>query len=136
MKLLSSQLLKNIYSYKFLKFLIIGSLGYFSSIAMIYLMIDKLHFNYIISWQIAWFLGNLLTFYFNKNYTFQGKKKRFWSEIWRYYLVNSSSLFISLMGVYIMVDYFKIHYFIASIAISAALIFYNFILHKKWSFKS
>lgn len=135
MKLSSYQLLKDVYSYKFLKFFLVGSLGYFSSIAMIYVMTDQLRFHYIVSWQIAWFLGNFLTFYFNKRYTFESSKKRFWAEIWRYYLVNSSSLFISLCLIYTCVDIFKIPYLLASVIVSFALMFYNFILHKKWSFK-
>lgn len=135
MKISNNQFFRDINSYKFVKFFIIGSLGYFSTIAMIYLMTEKLGFHYIVSWQISWFLGNFLTFYFNKRYTFQSKNKRFWFEIWRYYLVNSSSFFISLGSLYITVDIFKIPYILATVIISFALMFYNFILHKKWSFK-
>ena len=123
------------YSWKFLRFVLVGSLGYISSILIIYLLTEKLKLHYIISWQVAWFFSNLLTFSINKLYTFNSKKRSFWFEIWRYYLVNSSSLFFAIIGVYVMVEAFRVNYLMASVLVSLISLFYNFILHKKWSFK-
>ncbi|MCA2629393.1 MULTISPECIES: GtrA family protein [unclassified Microcystis] len=135
MKKRKNWLLRDIYSWKFLRFVLVGSLGYISSILIIYLLTEKLKLHYIISWQVAWFFSNLLTFYTNKLYTFNSKKRNFWFEIWRYYLVNSSSLFFAIIGVYVMVEAFRVNYLIASVLVSLISLFYNFILHKKWSFK-
>lgn len=135
MKKRKNWLLRDIYSWKFLRFVLVGSLGYISSILIIYLLTEKLKLHYIISWQVAWFFSNLLTFYTNKLYTFNSKKRNFGFEIWRYYLVNSSSLFFALIGVYVMVEAFRVNYLIASVLVSLISLFYNFILHKKWSFK-
>ena len=135
MKKRKNWLLRDIYSWKFLRFVLVGSLGYISSILIIYLLTEKLKLHYIISWQVAWFFSNLLTFYTNKLYTFNSKKRNFWFEIWRYYLVNSSSLFFAIIGVYVMVEAFRVNYLMASVLVSLISLFYNFILHKKWSFK-
>ncbi len=135
MKKRKNWLLRDIYSWKFLRFVLVGSLGYISSILIIYLLTEKLKLHYIISWQVAWFFSNLLTFSINKLYTFNSKKRNFVFEIWRYYLVNSSSLFFALIGVYVMVEAFRVNYLIASVLVSLISLFYNFILHKKWSFK-
>lgn len=135
MKKRKNWLLRDIYSWKFLRFVLVGSLGYISSILIIYLLTEKLKLHYIISWQVAWFFSNLLTFSINKLYTFNSKKRNFWFEIWRYYLVNSSSLFFAIIGVYVMVEAFRVNYLIASVLVSLISLFYNFILHKKWSFK-
>lgn len=135
MKKRKNWLLRDIYSWKFLRFVLVGSLGYISSILIIYLLTEKLKLHYIISWQVAWFFSNLLTFSINKLYTFNSKKRNFGFEIWRYYLVNSSSLFFALIGVYVMVEAFRVNYLMASVLVSLISLFYNFILHKKWSFK-
>lgn len=135
MKKRKNWLLRDIYSWKFLRFVLVGSLGYISSILIIYLLTEKLKLHYIISWQVAWFFSNLLTFSINKLYTFNSKKRSFWFEIWRYYLVNSSSLFFAIIGVYVMVEAFRVNYLMASVLVSLISLFYNFILHKKWSFK-
>ncbi|BCU12515.1 MULTISPECIES: GtrA family protein [Microcystis] len=135
MKKRKNWLLRDIYSWKFLRFVLVGSLGYISSILIIYLLTEKLKLHYIISWQVAWFFSNLLTFSINKLYTFNSKKRNFGFEIWRYYLVNSSSLFFAIIGVYVMVEAFRVNYLIASVLVSLISLFYNFILHKKWSFK-
>ncbi|REJ40010.1 MAG: GtrA family protein [Microcystis flos-aquae DF17] len=135
MKKRKNWLLRDIYSWKFLRFVLVGSLGYISSILIIYLLTEKLKLHYIISWQVAWFFSNLLTFSINKLYTFNSKKRNFVFEIWRYYLVNSSSLFFAIIGVYVMVEAFRVNYLIASVLVSLISLFYNFILHKKWSFK-
>lgn len=135
MKKRKNWLLRDIYSWKFLRFVLVGSLGYISSILIIYLLTEKLKLHYIISWQVAWFFSNLLTFSINKLYTFNSKKRNFGFEIWRYYLVNSSSLFFAIIGVYVMVEAFRVNYLMASVLVSLISLFYNFILHKKWSFK-
>jgi len=135
MKKRKNWLLRDIYSWKFLRFVLVGSLGYISAILIIYLLTEKLKLHYIISWQVSWFFSNLLTFSINKLYTFNSKKRNFWFEIWRYYLVNSSSLFFAIIGVYVMVEAFRVNYLIASVLVSLISLFYNFILHKKWSFK-
>jgi len=135
MKKRKNWLLRDIYSWKFLRFVLVGSLGYISSILIIYLLTEKLKLHYIISWQVAWFFSNLLTFSINKLYTFNSKKRNFVFEIWRYYLVNSSSLFFAIIGVYVMVEALRVNYLIASVLVSLISLFYNFILHKKWSFK-
>ena len=135
MKERKNWLLRDIYSWKFLRFVLVGSLGYISAILIIYLLTEKLKLHYIISWQVAWFFSNLLTFSINKLYTFNSKKRNFGFEIWRYYLVNSSSLFFAIIGVYVMVEAFRVNYLIASVLVSLISLFYNFILHKKWSFK-
>lgn len=135
MKKRKNWLLRDIYSWKFLRFVLVGSLGYISSILIIYSLTEKLKLHYIISWQVAWFFSNLLTFSINKLYTFNSKKRNFGFEIWRYYLVNSSSLFFAIIGVYVMVEAFRVNYLIASVLVSLISLFYNFILHKKWSFK-
>lgn len=135
MKKRKNWLLRDICSWKFLRFVLVGSLGYISSILIIYLLTEKLKLHYIISWQVAWFFSNLLTFSINKLYTFNSKKRNFGFEIWRYYLVNSSSLFFALIGVYVMVEAFRVNYLMASVLVSLISLFYNFILHKKWSFK-
>jgi putative flippase GtrA len=135
MKKRKNWLLRDIYSWKFLRFVLVGSLGYISSILIIYSLTEKLKLHYIISWQVAWFFSNLLTFSINKLYTFNSKKRNFGFEIWRYYLVNSSSLFFAIIGVYVMVEAFQVNYLSASVLVSLISLFYNFILHKKWSFK-
>jgi putative flippase GtrA len=135
MKERKNWLLRDIYSWKFLRFVLVGSLGYISAILIIYLLTEKLKLHYIISWQVSWFFSNLLTFSINKLYTFNSKKRKFWFEIWRYYLVNSSSLFFAIIGVYVMVEAFQVNYLSASVLVSLISLFYNFILHKKWSFK-
>ncbi|MBE5228491.1 MAG: GtrA family protein [Microcystis aeruginosa PMC 728.11] len=135
MKKRKNWLLRDIYSWKFLRFVLVGSLGYISSILIIYSLTEKLKLHYIISWQVAWFFSNLLTFSINKLYTFNSKKRNFGFEIWRYYLVNSSSLFFAIIGVYVMVEAFRVNYLMASVLVSLISLFYNFILHKKWSFK-
>jgi putative flippase GtrA len=127
--------LQDIYSLKFLRFVMVGCLGYGAAMLIIYVLTEKLKIHYIISWQISWLFSCLLTFSVNKYYTFNSKERRFLMEIWRYYLVNSSSLFFSVIGVFILVEAFHLNYLTASVFVSLAFLFYNFILHKKWSFK-
>jgi putative flippase GtrA len=89
----------------------------------------------MISFTIVFVAGNLAGFFLNKKYTFKTSKKHFWHELWKYYSVMMSYFLINLIMLYILVNYFHIWYLYASLITTIGGIFYNFVMHKKWSFK-
>lgn len=119
---------------QFSKFFSVGLVCTVFNYVGLYFLTSILGIYYLVSFCIVWLLGNLLGYWLNKKYTFKSPKS-IMGEIQKYYLVMLSSLLINLMVIYVLVKYFQVWYLIASLLTTIMGIFYNFILHKKWSFK-
>nr|NCT54282.1 GtrA family protein [Microcystis aeruginosa G13-03] len=53
----------------------------------------------------------------------------------KYYNVMFSGLLINVAWMFILVEVFKLWYMASVVIVSAGLMFYNFFLHKYWSFR-
>lgn len=121
---------------QFIKFSFFGTFGYCFSVFLLVGFKEFLQVHYLIAWLLAWVITNLITFFFNNKYTFKSiDNTDLWSKLLKYYIVNLSSFFITLVLMYILVELFKIYYLTATIGISLILLGYNFIIHRIWSFK-
>lgn len=120
---------------QFSTFLFVGlfctGLNYF----LLYFLVSRLYIHYMLSFSIVFLIGNLVGFFLNKKYTFKTSGTSFLNEIWKYYSVMFSNFLINLILIYILVNYFHVWYLYASLITTIGGIFYNFIMHKKWSFK-
>lgn len=118
-----------------LRFLCVGilCLSFNTVILVIAIKIAKL--QYLIATVIGFFFSNLLGFLLNKYFTFRALKTNIWQEIYKYYSVMGSSFFVNLGLMAILVDIFKIDAIYASLIIAVIMTTYNYLLHKKWSFK-
>ncbi len=128
--------IKNVLSSKqFIRFFSIGGSCALLTLALMYLLTDILNIHYAISTAMTWFSTNFIGFYFNKKYAFQTQKSRFWHELKKYYSVMFSSFLINLALMYFFVSIISMWYLFANILVIVILFFYNFLMHKYWSFK-
>lgn len=125
----------NIVKIKFVRFVFIGAFCTSLNLVLLYLLTSVLGINYIISTLIALIVINMIGFYLNKYYTFKTKREKLLQELWKYYSVMFSSFLLNLFFMFILVQIFKIWYLYASLTITIGFIFYNFLMHKNWSFK-
>lgn len=124
-----------IVSSKFFRFCIIGGFCTSLNLVSLYALTTILKVHYILSTIILMLTVNTLGFYLNRRFTFKSKKKRFWHELWKYHTVMFSSSLTVLILMYVLVDIFHIWYLYANIITTIIMIFYNFSMHKRWSFK-
>lgn len=122
---------------QFVRFLLIGGFCALQNIFWLYLLTSVLRIHYIISTIILMFIINTLGFYLNRKYTFkfQKSKNNFWQALFRYYTVILASSCAVLLLMYTLVDLLKIWYLYAHILITVLMTLYNFLIHKKWTFK-
>lgn len=118
-----------------LKFLFVGAFCLLVNTGILYLLIEIAKIQYLIATIIGFFLSNLLGFFLNKYYTFQARKTSIWKELYKYYAVMTSSFLVNLALMAILVDVFKIWAIYASLIVAVILTTYNYLMHKKWSFK-
>jgi putative flippase GtrA len=123
-------------SQQFRRFIFFGIICNILGVLSIYIFTEYLKLHYIISLIIALIYVNFIGFCFNKFYTFNTSKKLFWQELWKYYNVMLSGFCINIFSMFVLVDIFKIWYITATLIVTVGLTFFNFFLHKFWSFNS
>ena len=122
-------------SQQFRRFFIFGLTCNIIYTVSIYLLTEKIKFHYIASVVIALIYTSFLGFCLNKFYTFNTSTKTFFPELIKYYNVMFSGLLINVAWMFILVEVFKLWYMASVVIVSAGLMFYNFFLHKHWSFR-
>ncbi|WP_342719404.1 GtrA family protein [Bacillus paramycoides] len=117
---------------KFLKFSLIGILN--TLITMIsYITLVKFGINYLIANCLAYLIGIINSYYWNKNWVFEFKNKEI-SLFLKFLTVNLIVLIFNTITLFISVDKLFINKFISQLfSISVGMIM-NFFLHKLWTF--
>lgn len=133
--LLTIRSILNVLDIKFIRFAIIGAFCTLLNVVTLYLLTGVGKVNYMISSIITLVIINFIGFYLNKYYTFKTEKKRFFKELYKYYSVMFSSFILNLFFMFVLVQIFNVWYIYASLTITVGFMFYNFLMHKNWSFK-
>lgn len=127
--------LQTIRKSQFFKFLLIGGFCTLQNIFWLYLLNKIWGIHYIVAILILSAIVNTFGFLLNRRFTFVKKEGQFWQELWKYHTVMFSSLLTVLILMFIGVDILKADAVIANIVITVGMTIYNFLLHKKWTFK-
>lgn len=112
-----------------------GTVGIFNTLITFisYTILLSVGLHYIAANVIAYSLGVLNSYYWNKNWVFQadnGQKGLFIKFI----IVNLITLCLNTYSLYLLVDYLKLHpVFSQVIAIGVGMIV-NYVLNQKWTF--
>jgi putative flippase GtrA len=125
----------NIFHSKFFRYSSIGAFCACQNIAILYFFKSILNLHYIFATIIQMIFVNSIGFYLNRRYTFKTEINNFWSELWKYHTVMFSGFLTVLLLMYIFVDILNIWYLYAFIIVTIVMTIFNFLMHKKWTFK-
>jgi len=127
---------KNVlYSKQFTLFFSVGASCALLTLTLMYLLTSLLNIHYLTSTSFTWFSTNFIGFYLNKKYTFKTSGNLFWRELRKYYGVMFSSFLINLALMYFFVSLISMWYLFANVLVIGILFFYNFVMHKRFSFR-
>lgn len=135
MKRIIKKIMENKLVDQFVKFGLVGVLNTLLSLAIYYILI---YFNiyYIIANIISFLISVLNSFFLNKNFVFNDKKKgNVFKKLFKVYLSYGVTLVLSTVLLSIQVEYFNIPKTIAPIINLVFTIPINFMLVKQWAFK-
>jgi len=121
--------------HNFFRYSIIGAFCAFQNIGILYFLTTLLKLHYIWATLIQMIFVNTVGFYLNRRYTFKTKINKFWYELWKYHTVMFSSFLTVLVLMYLLVDILHLWYLYAFIIITIGMTAFNFLMHKKWTFK-
>lgn len=121
---------------EFLKFAIVGLVGTFINIAVLYVLTEYFGVYYIFSAVVSFVISMTHNFLLNKIWTFKEPlKSEFRKKYVQFSLVSIMALMINLFFLYIFTEIIGVYYILSQlIAIGIALII-NFLGNRKWTFK-
>jgi putative flippase GtrA len=128
-------LLKRLFKNKFFRYVIIGGSATLIDWIVFYLLITKFNIYYQISLFLSFILATSFHFIFSKIFVFESKSKKVLLEICKFLSVAIFSLFMSSIFMYIFVEVIIIEKMISKIITSGLLLFINYNLNKRITFK-
>ena len=111
---------------EFFKFLIIGSASSLINLFIFYLFFYLFKINEFMSSTIAYVAGVIFGFFFNKNWTFKYKQKRWLHLMGKYFLVYTFNLFVGLISFKVINENTNLEEIVVQILIIMITAFCNF----------
>ncbi len=104
--------------------------------AILISLTEILHLWYLLSAFIGAFAGGITGFILGRNWAFMKKDEKLSVQAIKYVFVWIASIFLNILGLYIMVEFVAFQYIISKIVIAIIIgIGFNFIMHKYYIFK-
>lgn len=101
---------------RLLKFVIVGMIGAVLGIGLIWVLTDKVGIYYIISAIISAEIVIFSNFVFNEFWTFSDRRSlSILTRLWKSNLFRSVGLVINIGALFLLVEFFGIHYLLASV---------------------
>ena len=119
----------------FSRFLVVGGMTAIVSAAAMFALVDGLGFDAIAAAAIVAVAGNIWGFVANRQWSFQATDGPAVVQCIRYMAVSLAAIGISV-GLFVLLTEIGMHYFLASLSVSALFAIANFLAHFYWSFAS
>ncbi len=121
--------------FQFFRFVVVGALSYGLSVAFLLVLTEVFFIHYLFATIAVFLTVNGVSFWLNKRYTFLLTHGVFQGELLRYYGVMAMSLFLNLLGMYILVSLMHASVLAASILVAGILLCFNYFFHKTFTFR-
>lgn len=120
---------------QFFKFALVGLIGTFVNIFILYILTEYFNIYYLISAFCAFFVAVTTNFIFNKIWTFREKiYERITKEYVNFFLVSFFALLVNIFFLYIFTEFLGIYYITSQIIAIGISLMINFIGNKIWTF--
>ncbi len=117
------------------KYLIAGGTAAFVDLTLIYFFTDILGVWYLLSACLAFVIAFFVSFFLQKFWTFSDKdKERMYKQMTVYLIVSLTNLIINTIGMYVLVDGFKVWYMLAQFIISGLMASESYIISRFFIF--
>ena len=121
---------------QFYKYIIVGTLNFFFTVGIFFILLRVLNINYLLSFSLTWIIGLLFTYILNFLWVFKTADKiDFKKRLFKYFIVYVSSYTVNIISLNILVSKFNFDPFYIQFAIIPIVIFINFFGFKYWSLK-
>ncbi len=119
----------------FFKYAIVGCTGTAIDLGTLYIFVDFLHLNLLLSTAISFILAVINNFILNKYWTFQNKSSNIRKQFIKFLIVSVMGLLLTEACMAFFVFGLKIWYMAAKLITSGLVLTWNFLANKYWTFK-
>jgi len=121
---------------EFFKFGLVGIIGTFINLIVLYIFTEFVGVYYIFSAVIAFLVAVTNNFILNKLWTFKEKIHYFFAKKYvQFFIISIFALLINLLFLYIFTEFLKIYYMISQVLAIGISFIANFIGNKIWTFR-
>ncbi|NBK97726.1 MAG: GtrA family protein [Erysipelotrichia bacterium] len=113
---------------QFIRYIIVGGLTTLINYIAYYILINA-HQGYLLANTMAWLLAVIFAFYSNRKLVFQSKQNAK-QEAFSFFLLRLATLLIENILLYILIQQFTVHVYLAKIIVSFVTIVANYGLCK------
>jgi putative flippase GtrA len=121
---------------QFITFSIVGTIGLFINLTIVFVLTEYFKFYYMISAIFAFMVAVTSNYLLNKTFTFKEKlNSKFTHKYIKFFGVSIIALCINLVFLYLITEFLHFYYLISqTISIGIAMLI-NFFGNKNWTFK-
>lgn len=135
-----SRLLRLVFSKPFIiqgiRFAIVGGIGTFVNLSLLYILTDIYGILYLISEAIAFTVSVIHNYFWNKSFTFEEDiKEKVIGKGMKFTIICILALIVNLSVLFILVEYFNIFYLFAEVGAISVAFFVNFFGNRFWTFR-
>jgi len=121
---------------QFFRYNVVALLATTLDFSLFIILSDIFQIWYVLSTFISAFIGGVVAFFLERNWTFVSKEGKISHQAIKYLLVWTMSIVLNTIGLYLIVEYFNIDTVISKLIVSATVgIGFNFLMHNLFVFK-
>ena len=119
---------------KFIRYGIVGAIGTFVHLALLFIFVEIFSFHAVVSSSIAFIAVVIISYCLNYTWTFKAKSNHA-TALTRYIMVCSIGFGLNAGIMFVVVDIFQLWYLFGQIISIIVIPISNFILNSRWAFK-
>ncbi len=98
---------------QFLKYITLGNISNIFDFLSLYILTEFIGLHYVISASVSFIIGVLSNYLINILWIFKRGKHEFYIEIMLIIIVSTTGLILSIIVIYVLVEYLRIHYMLS-----------------------
>jgi putative flippase GtrA len=120
---------------QFIVYLMVGGFTAVITIGLLYIFTDILHVWYLFSAAIAYLIGWIIHYTFNKNITFQNRSRNIAGQFSVFLMIALAAMVIDLALLSFFVEVLRIWYILAQVLVVLVMFMVNYLAHKFITFR-
>jgi putative flippase GtrA len=127
-------LISDVFSWKFVKYFIVGVLGVSLDFAILYTLVEYGHLHYLLGATIAVSIVLWISFTLNKFWTFRNLEKKYFHQFAKYIIAHAFAMAVNLILLTFFVEIVHLWYIHGKIFATTVSAIINFLLTRKYVF--
>ncbi|NCP71932.1 GtrA family protein [archaeon] len=118
------------------KYTIFSVIATLTDLLFLYVFTEFIGLFYLVSVKLSYFIGMIVAFFGNKQYTFKKTNKRSYHQFIDFFIISVIDLCMNVILIKLLTEYLGVWYILSKIITVIIIFFGKYLLHKKIAFKN